>query len=199
MNKENKEKLQEKDFVEGEEGIKRRRKRRRKTIGEEGSRKQTGVGLLITLVLGLMFYLPREVRDWWKDWNNPETITILKPVGDAKDVSEVIGFKVTIKEKQDVEEAVEELLKDLSGDYGVWVENLVTEEGFVINANKTISAASVSKMPVLVEYYRQVDSGKINSEELYVLKEVDRWEYGTGSMQNQPIGTEYTYQEIADG
>ena len=149
MNKENKEKLQEKDFVEGEEGIKRRRKRRRKTIGEEGSRKQTGVGLLITLVLGLMFYLPREVRDWWKDWNNPETITILKPVGDAKDVSEVIGFKVTIKEKQDVEEAVEELLKDLSGDYGVWVENLVTEEGFVINANKTISLSDKTQPSIL--------------------------------------------------
>ena len=198
MAKDEKEKLQNKDFVDGEEGVKKRRKRKRKTIGEEGSRKQTAIGLLVTLVLGLMFYLPKEFKNWWSEWNKPETITILKPVGDAKDVSEVIGFKVKIKEKADVEDAVDELLKDLSGDYGVWVENFETEEGFSIGKTKSFGAASVSKIVPLVEYYRQVDSGEIDSETEYVLQEKDRWEYGTGSMQNQPTGTEYTYQEVAE-
>ena len=194
---EDKEKLQNKDFVDGEREV-RRRKRKRKTIGEEGSRKQTAVGLLVTILLSLAFFLPKEFKSWWSKWNEPETITILKPVGDESDVSEVIGFKVTIKEKEDVEETVEELLKNLSGDYGVWVENLVTGEGFSVNGRKSFGAASVSKMPLLVEYYKQVDAGEIDSEKVYVLKETDRWEYGTGRMQNQPAGTEYTYQEIAD-
>ena len=198
MAKDEKDKLQDKDFKDAEGEVKKRRKRRRKTIGEEGSRKQTAVGLLVTLVLGLMFYLPKEFKSWWQDFSAPETITILKPVGDEPDVSEVIGFKVKIREKADVEETVEELLKDLSGDYGVWVENLETGEGFSINKLKSFGAASVSKMPVLVEYYKQVDSGKIDPETVYVLREADRWEYGTGSMQNQPGGTEYTYQEVSE-
>ncbi len=191
-------KLQEKDFVDDEGEVKQRKKRRRKTIGEEGSRKQTAVGLLVTLALSLMFFLPKELKSLWDKWNKPETVTILKPVGDEQDVSEVVGFKVSIKERIDAEEVIQELLQDLSGDYGVWVEDLETGEGFSINKLKNFGAASVSKMPLLVEYYEQVDAGEMDPKKEYVLKEADRWEYGTGSMQNQPTGTEYTYQEVAE-
>ncbi len=96
MARDNKKKLQEKDFVDEEGRIVRRRKRKRKTIGEEGSRKQTAVGLLVILVLSLMFYLPKEFKNWWNKWNEPETVTIVKPVGDKKDVSEVdrVGWRL---------------------------------------------------------------------------------------------------------
>lgn len=191
-------KLQSKDFVD-EEGEGRRRKRRsRKTIGEEGSRKQTALGLMLTIVLGLAFYLPVEIKKWWQDFNRMETITIEKPVGDSEDVSKVIGFEVVIKEKQDVKDAIEELLKDLPGSYGVWVSSLSSNEGFVIRGNELFETASINKLPMLVKYYQEVDSGKIDPEEIYLLQEKDRWEYGTGSMQNQPAGTKYSYQEIAE-
>jgi beta-lactamase class A len=191
-------KLQEKDFV-GEDGeIKPKKKHKRKTIGEEGSRKQTAIGILATLALSLLFFLPKELKVWWQDWNTPETVTILKPVGDEEDVSEVLGFKVTIKEKVDAKEVVEKLVEDLNGEYGILVENLTTGEGFSIKAKQDYGAASIGKMPILVEYYEQVDKGEIDPEEIYVLKEKDRWAYGTGSMQNQSAGTEYTYQEVAD-
>jgi len=198
MSKVDNETLQDKDFVDGEKKESQRRKKKRKTIGEEGSRKQTAIGFLLMLALSLVFFLPKELKNWWNLWNEPETVTILKPVGDEKNVSEVVGFKVSVKEKADAEEVVEELLKDLSGEYGVWIENLKTEEGFSINKSKSFGAASVSKMPVLIKYYQQVDAGEIDPETEYVLKEADRWEYGTGSMQNQPVGTEYTYQEVAE-
>lgn len=192
-----KNKLIEKDFGDGSGEDKVKKKRKRKTIGEEGTRKQTAIGLVVTLILGLMFYLPTELKTWWKGFNEVETIIIEKPIGDSKDVSSVVGFKVAIKEKQDAEKAIEELVKDLAGDYGVWVESLVGSEGFSINGKKSFEVASLNKMPVLVEYYRQVDSGKIDPAEVYVLREKDRWEYGTGQMQNQPVGTEYSYEEIA--
>jgi len=194
---EDKDKLLEKDFGDEEEG-KKKRKRKRKTIGEEGSRKQTAIGLVLSLVLGLAFYLPAEFKSWWKGFNKVETITIEKPIGDSEDLSSVVGFKVSIREKQDAEKAVDELLKDLSGSYGVWVESLVSGEGFFINSSKSFEVASLNKIPILVEYYKQVDSGEIDPEKIYTLREEDRWEYGTGSMQNQPAGTEYSYQEIAE-
>ena len=90
--------LQEKDFVDAEGEVKRRRRRARKTIGEEGSRKQTAIGLLVTLALGLVFYLPTELKSWWQRFNNPEVITIERPIGDENDVSQILGFMVKIKE-----------------------------------------------------------------------------------------------------
>jgi beta-lactamase class A len=198
MTDDKKREFQEKDFVDrGEEREIKRRKRSRKTIGEEGSRKQTAIGLLVTIVLGLMFYFPAEIKQWWQRFNSPEVITILKPIGDESDVSEIVGFKVKIKKKEDVEEVIGRLLEGLEGDYGVWVMKLDGKGQFGINESKVLSAASVIKLPLLVAYYQAADEGKLDPEEIYVLKERDRLEYGTGSMQNQPEGTEYTYREIA--
>lgn len=190
--------FKEKDFVDSDDSERQIKRRKRKTIGDEGSRKQVAIGLVATLVLGLMFYLPVEFKNWWQKFNQVETITILKPVGDSKDVSEVIGFKVVIREKQDAKLVIEELLKDLAGNYGVWVEDLDSGEGFSINDSKVFEMASLNKLPVLIEYYKQVDGGKIDPEKVYILSEKDRWVYGTGSMQNQPAGTEYSYQEVAE-
>jgi beta-lactamase class A len=195
---EERKKLQDKDFI-GEDGeVKLKKKLKRKTIGEEGSRKQTAIGILASLGLSLIFFLPKEFKVWWENWNTPETVTILKPVGDEQDVSEALGFKVSIKEKVDAETVVEKLVEDLTGDYGVLIENLEIGEGFSIKAKNIFGVASLGKMPVLVEYYKQVDKGEIDPEEVYVLEEKDRFIYGTGLMQNQLVGTEYTYQEVAE-
>src|SRR3972149_6837399 len=48
--------------------------------------------LVITVALGLLFYLPREVSRWWQEFNQPDTITIYKPIGDSPDLSTVVGF-----------------------------------------------------------------------------------------------------------
>lgn len=185
----------QKDFVDSEPGIGKRRPR--KTIGEEGSRKQTFIGLIATILLGLMFYLPTEFKKWWREWNKPETIKIERPVGQQKDVSEAMGFKVEIKKKTDAEMAIEKILADLSGNYGVYVKSLVSDEELKINEDKTMTAASVIKLPVLTVYYQAVDEGKLDPEEIYALAEKDRWKYGTGSMQNQAAGTKYSYKQVA--
>ena len=192
-------KLSTNDFIDDDEVVKPR-KRRRKTIGEEGTRKQVVIGLLITIVLSLFFYLPTEVKIWWSRLNQVEVITIEKPVGDAEDVSGIVGFKVEIKKEEDVVEAIEKLLAGLSGDYGVMVKKVDDSGEFVIDyldQEKVFEAASVIKLPILAAYYQAVDEGSLDPKETYSLKETDRLVYGTGVIQNQPVGTEYSYQEIA--
>jgi len=197
MIKEEKKELQARDFVVNENGEQKKvRRRSRKTIGGEGSRKQTAVVLLLTIVFSLFFYLPVEVRNWWQRFNKDEVIVIEKPVGDAEDVSEIVGFEVVIKKREDVQTTIEKLLEGLSGNYGVWVKKIDSEADFGINEEKVIAAASVIKLPVLIAYYQAIDEGKIDAEAIYELKEEDRFEYGSGSMQNQAEGTEYSYQEI---
>lgn len=175
----------------------KKKRRSRKTLGEEGSRKQTALVLAFTLILSLLFYLPKQLSVWWNQFNSPNTITILKPVGDNKNVSEVVGFEVEIEKKQDVEKAILQLTSQLPGEYGLWTSTIDGQESLSLNGAEVFTAASVIKLPVLVAYYQAVDSNTLNSQEIYVLKEEDRWEYGTGSMQQQPEGTEYTYQQVA--
>jgi len=198
MIKEEKKELQARDFVVNENGEQKRvRRRSRKTIGEEGSRRQIAIVLFLTIFFSLIFYLPVEIKEWWQRFNKDEVIVIEKPVGDVEDVSEIVGFKVVIKKREDVKTIIEKLLEELTGNYGVWVEKIDSKAGFGINEETVMAAASVIKLPILTAYYQKVDKGTISPETIYVLKEEDRFEYGSGSMQNQPEGTEYSYQEIA--
>jgi len=189
-----KQEVLDKDFEKG--GLRRRRRRPRKTIGEEGSRMQVVIGLGLTILLSLAFYLPPEIRNWWIRFNQPEVITVERPVGDEKDVSEIVGFKVEISRREDVEGVVSQLINRLNGRYGVYVKKLEGEGEFGTNETEVLTAASVIKLPILVLYYQAVEKGELSSETVYVLQESDRFEYGAGQMQNQPAGTEYSYKEI---
>lgn len=154
----------------------------RKSIGEEGSRKQTLVVFLLFLALGLVLYLPArwETPDWQvnlPEWGGGEVITISKPRVEKPNLTELIDAAV--------------------GDWGVFVKTVNGPEELKLGENIVMTAASVIKLPVLVVYYQAVDNGKLDPGEIYSLAEADRWEYGTGSMQYQAAGTKYTYKEIA--
>lgn len=196
MNQEDGQDLREKDF-----GLGQAQKRRpRKTIGEEGSRKQTLIGLVATIVLGLMFYLPPQLKQWWQgfDWSsNNEVIRIERPRETKKDVSEIVGFKVEIKQKSDAEAVIAKILEGQTGQYGVYVVDLNSNKEIGIGENQKLTAASVAKLPLLIAYYQAVDKDRIDPETVYVLEEKDRLVYGSGSMQNSPAGMKFSYQEVA--
>lgn len=163
-------------------------RRPRKTIGEEGSRKQTLAVFLILLVLGLIFYLPGRLHSPqlslnWPQLEGGEVITIRK------------GLQKQTSPRP--RPNLEELVAKQTGDYGIFVKSVNGQEEWKLGEDKVMTAASVIKLPVLIVYYQQVDQGKIDPAEEYVLAEADRWQYGTGSMQYQPAGTKYTYKDIA--
>jgi beta-lactamase class A len=65
-----------------------------------------------------------------------------------------------------------------------------------INASQPIPAASTIKIPLLVAFFQDVDAGKISlNEKLTMTKEVKVGEAGT--MQYQPVGTQFTALETA--
>ncbi|MCG2691677.1 serine hydrolase, partial [Microgenomates group bacterium] len=167
MNQEDGQDLREKDFGPGQV-LKRRA---RKTIGEEGSRKQTLIGLAVTIVLGLMFYLPPVIKQWWQglDWNfnfgrENEVIKIERSREIKQDISELVGFKVEIKQKTDAETVIAKMLERKSGQYGIYVIDLNSNKQIGINENLKFTAASVGKLPLLIAYYQAVDKGRIDPE-----------------------------------
>lgn len=65
-----------------------------------------------------------------------------------------------------------------------------------LNASKTFSAASTIKVPILIALFQEVDAGKIRLDEPLTMQS----EYiadGSGDMQYQAVGTEYTVLETA--
>lgn len=164
------------------------KRRPRKTIGEEGSRKQTLVVFFLLLILGLVMYLPPRLKAprWeisWPQLSGGEVITIRRA---AKKPN-------LPKTRPDLEA----MIAEEGGDWGIFIKRVEGQEELKLGENTVMTAASVIKLSVLVVYYQWVDQGKIDPDEEYVLTEADRWEYGTGSMQYQPAGTKYTYKEVA--
>lgn len=67
---------------------------------------------------------------------------------------------------------------------------------FDINGDASMQSASMIKLAVLAEYLREVDAGLLSSEETYTLAASDLVG-GSGSMQDDPVGTEYPLDEVA--
>ncbi|NLM74164.1 MAG: serine hydrolase [Clostridiaceae bacterium] len=91
---------------------------------------------------------------------------------------------------------VEEFISRQKGKYGVYFIDLATGESFGINDRDSYIAASTSKLPMNLLLYTKIESGEIDpNAKLKYLKE--DFEPGTGIIQNQPFGTEYTVRETS--
>jgi beta-lactamase class A len=69
---------------------------------------------------------------------------------------------------------IEKQLGEIPGKLSVYYKNLVTGETIAINENVPMMAASVIKVPIMVECFHQFRTGEHKKDELYVLKESDK-------------------------
>lgn len=97
------------------------------------------------------------------------------------------------KEKQ----AVEAIIQPLRGKYGVYFQDLQTQDAFEINGKEKFIAASLIKMPVLITLYREAEAGRIKLDDVYKLQEADR-RGGAGSLQYKPGGYEISFRKMAE-
>jgi beta-lactamase class A len=74
---------------------------------------------------------------------------------------------------------------------GVLLLDLDTNAYVDINASDTFPAASTIKFPVLVAFFQDVDSGKIQLSEPLTMKK-EQVSLEAGDMQYQPVGTQFT-------
>lgn len=60
------------------------------------------------------------------------------------------------------------------GDISFYYENLVTGERLELNANEPLIAASVIKLPIMVEAFRQMDCGMARADESFIVMGEDK-------------------------
>lgn len=94
------------------------------------------------------------------------------------------------------EAAVQELVGTYGEDVAVTVQFIDGSAGFEINGDTEFSSASMIKLLVLAEYLDEVDSGELSSTDTYALA-ADDVVGGSGSMQDDELGTEYKLDEVA--
>ena len=92
---------------------------------------------------------------------------------------------------------LESFLNKLKGTYGIYVYNLKDSEKIGINQDEVFDGASVNKLPILITYFQQVENNRISPEDIYILKQGQIQDYGTGSIRYQEPGTKYAYEELA--
>ncbi|WP_242043436.1 serine hydrolase [Leptolyngbya sp. FACHB-671] len=79
---------------------------------------------------------------------------------------------------------------------GVFLFDLDTRAYLDLNGTTTMPSASIIKVPVLVALLQEVDAGNIRLDEMLTLEASDIAE-GSGDMQYQPPGTQYSVLETA--
>jgi len=78
----------------------------------------------------------------------------------------------------------------------VFMVDLDTGDYVDVAGSQAMAAASTIKVPILVAFFQEVDAGNIALNQGMVMQEA-QMAGGSGTMQNEPVGTRYTALEVA--
>ena len=169
--------------------------REKKLILEKKKQNRKGVLFLflITVVISCLLWAGQSLKSWWQNFYKP---TSYKIESNDKSLELFIGFKPDLKDNEGVKKSINLIVSKLAGKYGFYFYDLKTTNSIGLNENEVFIAASVNKVPIMVNFYKLQENGKVNENDIYVLKYQDIQDYGTGQMRYQPVGTEYKYSDL---
>lgn len=93
-------------------------------------------------------------------------------------------------------EIVMPLIEKFPGELGLYIRHLESGEEFGHQADSPFLTASVFKIPVLVELFRQAEQGRLSLEQRVVVREADKLP-GTGVLKELSDGHQATVRELA--
>jgi len=111
----------------------------------------------------------------------------------------VLGDIISIAPK-DISILKDELLSEIKsqdGTYGIWIQSIDNNYSLGIKETDTFDGASLFKLPLMIDYYKNVDRGKIDPNTAYTLKYSDG-QSGAGVLASMPPGTVVNYADMVD-
>lgn len=93
-----------------------------------------------------------------------------------------------------LKQKLETISHGVSADWGIYIKSLDTGEEIAINADAAMDTMSDIKIPLLVDVYRQVDTGKINPSERIALTTADK-RFGTGVLRTLESGLQLSFRD----
>lgn len=92
-------------------------------------------------------------------------------------------------------EEIEKRWHSISGKKSFFYKNLVRGDSIGIQEDLPMQAASVIKIPIMVEAFRQIRDGKLKKEQIYLLKDSDKLP-SCGILNRLHEGLELTIQDL---
>ena len=96
-----------------------------------------------------------------------------------------------------LKQKLEQISAGVSADWGIYIKSLDTGEEIAINADKVMDTMSTIKIPLLVDVYRQVDAGKINTADRFAMKTADK-RFGTGVLRTLDSGLNLSFRDALE-
>jgi beta-lactamase class A len=96
-----------------------------------------------------------------------------------------------------LKQKLEQISAGVSADWGIYIKSLDTGEEIAINADKAMDTMSAIKIPLLVDVYRQVDAGKINTADRFAMKTADK-RFGTGVLRTLDAGLNLSFRDALE-
>jgi beta-lactamase class A len=93
-------------------------------------------------------------------------------------------------------EELEDIAELFQGTMGIAGKNLTSGEVYDLNGDQLFPTASVFKIPVLVEMYRQVERGEIDLDEEIILRDIDKVP-GSGILREMSEGLTISIKDLA--
>src|SRR5438876_6912063 len=90
---------------------------------------------------------------------------------------------------------IEEIAKSIDTNWGIYIRCLDTNEEVALNADRVMDTMSVIKIPLMVEAFRQIESGKFSLNDRYSLRPLDK-RPGTGILRSLDDGASLTIQDL---
>lgn len=87
--------------------------------------------------------------------------------------------------------------KNFEGTLGVSVKDLSSGVGASVNGDELFPMASVFKVPIILEFYRQIESGTLNLGEKVILLEKNKVP-GSGILKELSEGLEITFRDLLE-
>lgn len=159
-------------------------KKSTKRTNSRHRKKAVLVLFLTTFFLSLVFYLKTELPIWWGKITAPLVIFEGNSRPKEFDASAIVA-------------EVKQLTERARGEYGFYVFRFSDGESYGLREKNIFPAASLMKLPVILSLYRQAEAGKIDLTTEYRLEAKDRRD-GAGVMPGKPLGTIYTYRQLAE-
>lgn len=93
-----------------------------------------------------------------------------------------------------LKQRLETISQGVSADWGIYIKSLDTGEEIAINADQQMDTMSTIKIPLLVDVYRQVDAGKLNTSDRIVMHTADK-RFGTGVLRTLDDGLNLSFHD----
>jgi beta-lactamase class A len=173
------------------------RKKRKEPKKPWGKKERLFVLLVIFLTAGTSAVLALSSRSWKLPGLPRLSIQIprisLPFLGEETIIIE--GDKEDKEASEKVISGFNELTKNLSGVYGFYVIDLESSYSYGVNEKDEFEPASLNKLPVILGLYMEAESGNLDLNSKYTLRNSDKLP-GSGSLYSKPAGTILTYRDL---